>query len=455
MDIAALYLHVPFCHAKCAYCDFFSRACSPTALEQQGVAYVERLCCQIDALGTAGALAGVRTVYIGGGTPTVLGEGLVDIVCAVRRWADPIEFSVEANPESLDDALAVALATAGVTRVSLGVHSLDDTELKRVGRIHTAAEALAAITRAKRCGMDVSADLMCGLPGQTTQSWSATLERLIAADPDHVSVYPLTVEEGTPLARACEADSSLEPDEDFQATCMEEAAYLLGKAGFARYEVASYARPGKECRHNEAYWTGLSYLGLGPAAASMLDRASYDALREVLGLPAALDDAARIRFAVDERAVFATEVSETPRCPSDSEGAGRAGDVTAIRFAFEGAIWRDVEFLNAREAIAEDLMLGMRLVRGVDSDLIDAARAVCGTAAVDAVIAAAQDAGLARWFGADAEATPDTPQGMDTAREATEAAHANHRVPRSRFVPTQRGWLLGNELYGLMWDLAG
>ena len=216
--------------------------------------------CALDAFGDAGALAQIRTVYVGGGTPSLAGERLVELARRISAWCKPVEFTCEANPESLTAELATALAEVGVTRVSLGVQTLDNAELTAIGRIHDADRALAAITTVKDAGLDVSCDLMCGLPGQTAVSWQRTLDGVLAAAPHHVSVYPLTLEEGTPLYRMACHDESLEPDEDFQAACMDAARECLGAAGYHPYEVASYALDGHECAHNIAYWTGQGYL---------------------------------------------------------------------------------------------------------------------------------------------------------------------------------------------------
>lgn len=388
--ISALYLHIPFCHAKCAYCDFDSRALCGAALEDAAARYLEALLARIDAFGAVGALAGVRTAYVGGGTPTVLGPRLAGLVRRVRSWCAPAELTCEANPESFDDAMAAALAEAGATRVSLGVQTLEPTELAAIGRIHTAEQALAAVARGRAAGLDVSCDLMCGLPGQTPESWRLTLAGIVAAAPDHVSVYPLTLEEGTPLARRAADVPALEPDADLQAWCMEEARRALRAAGLAPYEVASYARPGHACAHNIAYWTGESYLGLGRSAAGMLAAEEWDGLAALLGGGPADAGAARVRYVqVDD---------------------------AGTRF--------DVERLTEREAVAEDLMLGMRMTRGVGPELLERARSLAGEKSVDAAVGEALARGLAAW-GAD-----------------------------GRLVPTEQGWLLGNDLYGLMWDLA-
>lgn len=388
--ISALYLHIPFCHAKCAYCDFDSRALCGAALEAAAARYVDALVARLDAFGAAGALAGVRTVYVGGGTPTVLGARLPELVGRVRAWCAPVELTCEANPESFDDALADALAEAGATRVSLGVQTLEPEELAAIGRIHTAGQALAAVARGRAAGLDVSCDLMCGLPGQTKESWRRTLGGIVAAAPDHVSIYPLALEEGTPLARRAAADPALEPDPDLQAWCMEEARRALGAAGYVPYEVASYARPGHACAHNVAYWTGESYLGLGRSAAGMLAAGEWDALAGLLGGEPAGADTARVRYV-------------------QRDDAGTCFDV---------------ERLTAREAVAEDLMLGMRMTYGVGAELLRRSRALAGEKNVDAAVDEALSRGLAAW------------------------------APDGRLAPTERGWLLGNELYGLMWDLA-
>lgn len=392
MAIQALYLHIPFCHAKCAYCDFDSCALRGAALDAAADAYVQTLLQRIDAFGCRGALAEVRTVYIGGGTPTAIGGRLLRLVERVRRWCTPVEVTCEANPESFREPLAYGLAQAGVTRISLGVQSLDDAELRRIGRIHSSAEAQDAAHRAQRAGLNVSLDLMCGLPGQTAESWRRTLEGALALVPDHISVYPLTIEEGTPLALCVEANPALEPDEDFQAQCMERARAACEGTGMHPYEVASYAQPGKECAHNIAYWTGASYLGLGRSAASMLAAGEYATLRDLFpAVPPAPPDAVRARIVQRD----------------------------------DGGTHFDVEFLTEREQIAEDLMLGMRMTRGVDAALLDRARAVIGGDSVDDACETACAEGLATWSRG-----------------------------RARLYPTQRGWLMGNELYGLMWGLA-
>lgn len=408
MAIEALYLHIPFCQSKCAYCDFDSvAACSLDDARTAQACYLDRLANRVDAFGTAGLLDGVRTVYIGGGTPSLLGMRLVELVRSVMQWCAPEEFTCEANPESFTSSLALQLARAGVTRISLGVQSLQEEELKAVGRIHSATQALDAICYAKDAGLDVSCDLMCGLPLQTQDSWAKSVAGLIEAGPCHVSIYPLTVEDGTPLALKVDSGRLVLPDEDEQADEMELARRFLVEAGFAPYEVASYALPGHACRHNIAYWTGIEYLGLGRSAASMLSRDTFRMSSSLFSDLAPRDGAARIRVLQTDDAASAFEIEQ----------------------------------LGIREAMAEDLMLACRMTRGIPQELLLRASAVFGKQIVTDTCARAIELGLATWEAPDGENYVDASSGgVDLFPGA--------------LAPTQQGWLEGNELFGLFWNLA-
>lgn len=408
MAIEALYLHIPFCQSKCAYCDFDSvAACSLDDARAAQACYLDRLTNRVDAFGTAGLLDGVRTVYIGGGTPSLLGMRLVELVRSVMQWCAPEEFTCEANPESFTSSLALQLARAGVTRISLGVQSLQEEELKAVGRIHSATQALDAICYAKDVGLDVSCDLMCGLPLQTQDSWAKSVAGLIEAGPCHVSIYPLTVEDGTPLALKVDSGRLVLPDEDEQADEMELARRFLVEAGFAPYEVASYALPGHACRHNIAYWTGIEYLGLGRSSASMLSRDTFRMSSSLFSDLAPRDGAARIRVLQTDDAASAFEIEQ----------------------------------LDIREAMAEDLMLACRMTRGIPQELLLRASAVFGKQIVADTCARAIELGLATWEAPDGENYVDASSGgVDLFPGA--------------LAPTQQGWLEGNELFGLFWNLA-
>ena len=410
MAVTALYAHVPFCAQKCRYCDFDSRSFAPCELGAALDAYFEQLHVRLDAFGKAGALDQIRTVYVGGGTPSLAGARLVELVRRIRAWCAPVEFTCEANPESLTAELAAALSEVGVSRVSLGVQTLDNTELTAIGRIHDADRALAAIATVKDAGLDVSCDLMCGLPGQTAASWKRTLDGVLAAAPHHVSVYPLTLEEGTPLYRMACRDESLEPDEDFQAACMDTARERLGAAGYHPYEVASYALDGHECAHNIAYWTGQGYLGLGRSAAGMLDAEDFDRLAGLFPGVSSRGDAHRVRLVQRD----------------------------------DGATAVEAEYLSQREAAAEDLMLACRMTRGVGPDLLVRAARVIPTDELAAACDRALELGLATWV-------PDGVEGY-AGRIASKDVIAGRAC--ARLAPTHLGWLDGNVLFELFWGLA-
>ena len=410
MAVTALYVHVPFCAQKCRYCDFDSRSFSPCDLDAALDAYFEQLYARLDAFGSAGALKQIRTVYVGGGTPSLAGERLVELARRISMLCKPVEFTCEANPESLTAELAATLAEAGVTRISLGVQTLDNTELAVIGRIHNVERALEAIAMVKDVGLDVSCDLMCGLPGQTMASWQHTLDGVLAAAPHHVSVYPLTLEEGTPLYLMACRDESLEPDEDFQAACMDVARERLSSAGYHPYEVASYALDGHECAHNIAYWTGRGYLGLGRSAAGMLDAEDFDRLAGLFPDVPARGDAHRVRL------------------------VQRDDDATAF----------EAEYLTQREAAAEDLMLACRMTRGVASDLLVRAARVIPTGELAAACDRALELGLATWVPNDFEGHTGCVSSKDVI-----AGRA-----RARLAPTHLGWLDGNMLFELFWGLA-
>ena len=395
----ALYLHVPFCARKCAYCDFSSWA--TPAGDPLMAAYVRALEAQMGEAEALGLLDGCETAYVGGGTPTLLGEkDLGSLVSAVRRFAPGVsELTCEANPDSLTDEILSAVRDAGATRLSIGVQSLDDAELAELGRLHDAACARERVSAAVASGLDVSVDLMCATPLQTGESWARTVEGAAALGVGHVSVYPLQIEEGTALDARYSDDPCTWNDDEVQASRMTQAQALLEGYGFGRYEVASYALAGKECRHNKAYWTGAPYLGLGTGASSMLSLEVYLRLMEGCPrLPKPPSDAGRVRLTVR---TGRRGIAESPR-------------LSSLSFS--------LEFLTEAQAAAEDLMLGARLVEGLRPELVSCARELLGTA-LDATLEDLLGDGLLVRRG-------------------------------GRLAPTERGWLLGNELYGALWDLA-
>lgn len=269
-----LYLHMPFCVRKCAYCDFLS---FPSGAKTQRM-YAKRLMEDIGVMGKRYGEIPVETVFIGGGTPSVPDSGLiVEIMEHVRHAfhvADGAEISMEANPGTVTREKLTDYRKAGINRLSFGLQSANDQELKLLGRIHTWAEFLESFTLARECGFaNLNIDLMSALPGQTCESWKETLSRVTDLDPEHISAYSLIIEEGTPFGEryGSEEGRKLLPDEDSEREMYHETKRFLKDCGYERYEISNYAKPGRECRHNIGYWTGVPYLGLGLGASSYLD----------------------------------------------------------------------------------------------------------------------------------------------------------------------------------------
>lgn len=262
--MAGLYVHVPFCVSKCGYCDFYSLADKLDLVSP----YVDAVLTEAQAR----ARMSFDTLYLGGGTPSLLGagnlEGLFRGLKDVFDLSRLAEATIEVNPESASGDLVQAAMDLGFTRVSVGVQSLSDRELRGVGRVHTAAQAVEAVSRVVGMGFrDVSADVIVGLPGQTGDSLQRTLEELVEIGVSHLSVYCLSLEEGTRLAADPPGDL---PSDDLQADLFEGARSVLERLGLIHYEISNFCLPGRECRHNLNYWRGGEYLGLGPAAASHL-----------------------------------------------------------------------------------------------------------------------------------------------------------------------------------------
>jgi oxygen-independent coproporphyrinogen-3 oxidase len=253
------YVHIPFCAARCDYCDFATWTDRAHLID----AYVDA--CVRDV--SQRALAPVDTVFFGGGTPSLLpADRLTRILDAIPRAADA-EVTVECNPDSVDREKFRAYVDAGVNRVSFGVQSMRGHVLVALGRTHDPDNVARAVDAARAAGIErCNVDLIYGTPGESIDDWSATLDAALALEPGHVSAYALTVEAGTPLGKAVAAGERAAPDDDDQATKYEVADDRLGAAGLAWYEVSNWAGPGEECRHNLLYWEGGEYTAVGCAA---------------------------------------------------------------------------------------------------------------------------------------------------------------------------------------------
>ena len=274
-----LYVHIPFCVKKCAYCDFLSTP----AGEREIRAYTDALIREIRARGENHKDYRVRTVFLGGGTPSVLSGGdAARIFRALKKSfdiAENPEITLEVNPGTVTEEKTAAWKNAGINRISIGLQSVNDRELKMLGRIHTFREFLNTWKLVRRAGFNnVSIDLISAIPGQTVQSWERTLRTVAELGPEHISAYSLIIEEGTPFytlygdGKENAGDSSFPPlpDEDEDREIYQRTASVLNEYGYHRYEISNYAREGYECRHNLGYWERKEYLGLGLGASSLI-----------------------------------------------------------------------------------------------------------------------------------------------------------------------------------------
>ena len=281
-----LYLHIPFCVRKCRYCDFLSFAKDK---EVQN-AYVQALCEEIK--GWDGFVnRPISTIFIGGGTPTILPAREISRILETiqekrdQRFPAPEEITIECNPGTVDEADLQTFLSSGINRISFGLQSADNRELETLGRIHSWEEFLESYRLARKAGFEnINVDLMSALPGQTPAGWRSTLEKVLALQPEHISAYSLIIEEGTPFyqiygeADRCRREDepqSLLPSEEEEREMYEDTGRILAAHGYHRYEISNYAKGGKECRHNCGYWTGIEYKGFGLGASSLLQKRRY------------------------------------------------------------------------------------------------------------------------------------------------------------------------------------
>ena len=322
-----LYVHVPFCLKKCAYCDFYSVSASEPAY----AAYVYAL--KREFLSRRGEVLELKGIYIGGGTPTAMSASLLTetIKCVYENFdvAPDVEFTVEANPETLDDEKLRALRASGVNRLSIGVQSFLDSELCALGRVHDAKKALSAARAARKIFDNLSLDLIYGIPGSNAESWACTLDTALSLDPAHISAYELTPEAATPLGRMVESGEVTMPNEDLVVSMYDTAVERLSRAGYDRYEISNFARPGRECVHNVNYWRRGRYLGAGAGAHSFIAGRRFWNVPDI------------------QKYIAAAE---------------------ALDGAAEGAAWTAAEGVtevDAREAFSESVFLGLRTREGV------------------------------------------------------------------------------------------
>lgn len=293
----SLYIHIPFCKKKCLYCDFLSAP----ACWREREDYVKALLREISAMAAFCKDYRVISVFFGGGTPSLLSSLQMErIMAAIRKGYclnDDAEITVECNPATADLQKLSAYRKCGINRLSIGLQSVNDNELKELGRIHTYDQFLGTFADAREAGFaNVNVDIMSALPGQTFESYIHTLTSVTDLQPEHISAYSLIIEEGTPFYERYGKESSYEvaqsmecapmypllPDEDTERRMYHDTARVLQKAGYLRYEISNYAKKGYECRHNLTYWTGIEYLGFGLGASSYFKDTRYKNTSDIL-----------------------------------------------------------------------------------------------------------------------------------------------------------------------------
>ncbi len=328
-----LYIHIPFCARKCAYCDFLSFA----APERRYRDYMEKLMEEIHGQSVCFQDSVVTSIFLGGGTPSILPARLVEELFVALQSCFSIakdgEISIEANPGTLTMEKLEAYRRSGVNRISLGLQSANDRELSYLGRIHTYEEFLKSYQRARQAGFtNINVDLMSALPGQDLYSWKCTLRKVLMLRPEHISAYSLMIEEGTPFyerygqgaVSGMGADGQLPPlpDEETDREMYHLTKEMMAAQGYGRYEVSNYARPGYECRHNIGYWTGVDYLGLGLGASS---------------------------YTCGYRYHNVTDLEE----------------YLSLDLSKAGAAAREIQHLSLEDRMEEFMFLGLRMMRGV------------------------------------------------------------------------------------------
>lgn len=270
-----LYIHVPFCETKCGYCDFYSVPLGDRATTPVVDATLREL-----ADRTQTTPEPIRTIFVGGGTPTLLPpadlQRLMDALATIAREHAVEEFTVEANPATVDEPKARLLVEHGVTRVSMGAQSFFPAELAALERLHSPQDIPASVETLRRCGVrQVNLDLIFGIPGQSLDSWRQSLARAIELAPDHIACYGLTYEPATRLTAQLHHRLVTPCDEDLEADMFNATVDVLGAAGYRQYEISNFAKAGCECRHNLLYWRNQPYIGAGPSAAGCLSGRRY------------------------------------------------------------------------------------------------------------------------------------------------------------------------------------
>lgn len=369
MKSISIYIHIPFCVKKCQYCDFLSAPADSRAQE----VYLRTLKQEIREQAARYREYEVQTVFIGGGTPTAVPcENLCEVLKTVfsfYRMNPHAEISMEANPGTVTKEALLSYRKAGINRISIGLQSADDVELKLLGRIHTYRDFQQTYRWAQEAGFtNINLDIMSALPGQSVENYKKTLETVLSLKPQHISAYSLIVEEGTPFyekygqeSEKLQATGEKQPDlpsEEEEREMYALTEKLLAAAGYHRYEISNYALPGRECRHNLVYWKRGNYVGFGLGAASMVENVRFENIREMqkylaeyAGMP-------------DAEPVFA-EVAQGDKQALSNEQEFSLREDTHSENEQELSIRENVHPLSLQEQMEETMFLGLRLTEGV------------------------------------------------------------------------------------------
>ena len=349
-----LYLHIPFCERKCAYCDFLS---APADLPVR-ISYIKKLQEEIAYYGAQYGEYQVSSIFFGGGTPTILeGYQLAAILETVKEHFNittDAEITVECNPGTLTAGKAEKLVQAGFNRLSMGLQSADDRELQLLGRIHNFAQFLESYDLARKAGFrNINVDLMSALPGQTLKSWQDTLPKVTALRPEHISAYSLIIEEGTPFYERFAEDERIReegghprllPEEEVERQMYELTETFLHTKGYERYEISNYAKPGYECRHNCGYWIRKDYLGLGLGASSLVEHQ-------------------RFQNTSDLKTYLEQEYS--PQCEGQHEHIAETIQLQEETGLTQTGHHIHIETLDKKSEMEEFMFLGLRLMAGI------------------------------------------------------------------------------------------
>ena len=349
-----LYLHIPFCERKCAYCDFLS---APADLPVR-ISYIKKLQEEIAYYGAQYGEYQVSSIFFGGGTPTILeGYQLAVILETVKEHFNittDAEITVECNPGTLTAGKAEKLVQAGFNRLSMGLQSADDRELQLLGRIHNFAQFLESYDLARKAGFrNINVDLMSALPGQTLKSWQDTLQKVTALRPEHISAYSLIIEEGTPFYERFAEDERIReegghprllPEEDVERQMYELTETFLHTKGYERYEISNYAKPGYECRHNCGYWTRKDYLGLGLGASSLVEHQRFQNTSELKTY---------------------LEQEYSPQCEGQHERIAETIQLQEETGLTQTGHHIHIETLDKKSEMEEFMFLGLRLMAGI------------------------------------------------------------------------------------------